>query len=60
MSGPLDQSPTSDRCRDDTASSYQLVKLRASQAGHFACIVNRAGEPLGEWHRARFCGIRSG
>jgi hypothetical protein len=26
----------------------KLAKLRASQAGHFACIVNRAGEPLGE------------
>jgi hypothetical protein len=42
-------SPTSDRCRDDMPSSYQLVQLRASQAGHFACIVNRACEPLGEW-----------
>lgn len=53
-------SPTSDRCRDDMPSSHQLVQLRASQAGHFARIVNRAGKPLGEWHRARFCGIRSG
>ena len=39
---------------------YQLVKLRASQAGRFACFINRTGEPLGEWNRLWFSGFRSG
>src|SRR5437868_14050646 len=42
------------------SSAYQLVELRASQAGHLACFVDRAGEALGEWNHFRFPSLRSG
>ena len=40
--------------------SYQLVELRAPEACHLTCFVNRAGELLGEWNRLRPAGFPSG